>query len=101
MSEQLTESALIDRFGRRVNYVRMSITDRCDFRCVYCMDEEMTFMPREQLLSLEEIVLLLSAFAELGVEKIRITGGEPLVRHGVDWLFQELGELKKTTGLKS
>ena len=50
MSEQLTESALIDRFGRRVNYVRMSITDRCDFRCVYCMDEEMTFMPREQLL---------------------------------------------------
>lgn len=100
MSEQLTESALIDRFGRRVNYVRMSITDRCDFRCVYCMDEEMTFMPREQLLSLEEIVLLLSAFAELGVEKIRITGGEPLVRHGVDWLFQELGELKKTTGLK-
>ena len=100
MSEQLTESALIDRFGRRVNYVRMSITDRCDFRCVYCMDEEMTFMPREQLLSLEEVVSLLTAFAELGVEKIRITGGEPLVRQGVDWLFQELGELKKTTGLK-
>jgi cyclic pyranopterin phosphate synthase len=64
------------------------------------MDEEMTFMPREQLLSLEEVVSLLTAFAELGVEKIRITGGEPLVRQGVDWLFQELGDLKKATGLK-
>ena len=100
MTEQLKNTALIDRFGRRVNYVRMSITDRCDFRCVYCMDEEMTFMPREQLLSLEEIVSLLTAFAELGVEKIRVTGGEPLVRQGVDWLFKELGALKQTTGLK-
>jgi cyclic pyranopterin phosphate synthase len=100
MSEQLKNTALIDRFGRRVNYVRMSITDRCDFRCVYCMDEEMTFMPREQLLSLEEVVSLLTAFAELGVEKIRVTGGEPLVRQGVDWLFKELGSLKQTTGLK-
>jgi cyclic pyranopterin phosphate synthase len=100
MTEQLKNTALIDRFGRRVNYVRMSITDRCDFRCVYCMDEEMTFMPREQLLSLEEIVSLLTAFAELGVEKIRVTGGEPLVRQGVDWLFKELGALKQKTGLK-
>ena len=100
MSEQLTESALIDRFGRRVNYVRMSITDRCDFRCVYCMDEEMTFMPRQQLLTLEEIVFVLKAFAELGVEKIRITGGEPLVRHNVSWLFSEVGKLKATTGLR-
>ena len=100
MTEQLKNTALIDRFGRRVNYVRMSITDRCDFRCVYCMDEEMTFMPREQLLSLEEIVSLLTAFAELGVEKIRVTGGEPLVRQGVDWLFKELGALKQMTGLK-
>lgn len=91
---------LIDRFGRAVTYVRMSITDRCDFRCVYCMDEEMTFMPREQLLSLEEIVFLLRAFCELGVEKIRITGGEPLVRRNVDWLFKEVGELKSSTSLK-
>lgn len=91
---------LIDRFGRKVTYVRMSITDRCDFRCVYCMDEEMTFMPREQLLTLEEIVYLLRAFCELGVEKVRITGGEPLVRRNVDWLFHEVGQLKKTTALK-
>jgi cyclic pyranopterin phosphate synthase len=78
----------------------MSITDRCDFRCVYCMDEEMVFMPRQQLLSLEEIVLLIGAFADLGVEKVRVTGGEPLVRKNVDWLFKELGDLKKTTALK-
>jgi cyclic pyranopterin phosphate synthase len=91
---------LIDRFGRKVTYVRMSITDRCDFRCVYCMDEEMTFMPREKLLTLEEIVFLLRAFCELGVEKVRITGGEPLVRRNVDWLFKQLGELKQTTSLK-
>jgi cyclic pyranopterin phosphate synthase len=91
---------LIDRFGRKVTYVRMSITDRCDFRCVYCMDEEMTFMPREKLLTLEEIVFLLRAFCELGVEKVRITGGEPLVRRNVDWLFKQLGELKETTSLK-
>lgn len=91
---------LIDRFGREVTYVRMSITDRCDFRCVYCMDEEMQFMPREQLLTLEEIVTLLQAFCELGVEKIRITGGEPLVRRNVDWLVQQIGALKTTTALK-
>lgn len=91
---------LIDRFGRQVTYVRMSITDRCDFRCVYCMDEEMTFMPREKLLTLEEIAYLLKAFCELGVEKVRITGGEPLVRRNVDWLFQQIGELKNSTDLK-
>jgi cyclic pyranopterin phosphate synthase len=100
MSQVAAQTQLIDRFGRRVNYVRMSITDRCDFRCVYCMDEEMVFMPRQQLLSLEEIVLLIGAFAELGVEKVRVTGGEPLVRKNVDWLFKELGDLKKTTALK-
>ncbi len=91
---------LIDRFGRQVTYVRMSITDRCDFRCVYCMDEEMTFMPKQKLLTLEEIVFLLTAFAELGVERIRITGGEPLVRRNVDWLFQQIGQLKGNTALK-
>ena len=100
MNEVTTQTQLIDRFGRKVSYVRMSITDRCDFRCVYCMDEEMTFMPREQLLNLEEIVSLLTAFAELGVEKIRVTGGEPLVRRDVDWLFKELGQLKESTALK-
>jgi len=91
---------LIDRFGRKVTYVRMSITDRCDFRCVYCMDEEMTFMPRAQVLTLEEILFLLRAFCELGVEKVRITGGEPLVRRNVDWLMAEIGKLKQTTVLK-
>ena len=100
MSQVAAQTQLIDRFGRRVNYVRMSITDRCDFRCVYCMDEEMVFMPRQQLLSLEEIVSLIGAFADLGVEKVRVTGGEPLVRKNVDWLFKELGDLKKTTALK-
>jgi len=90
---------LVDRFGRQVTYVRMSITDRCDFRCVYCMDEEMTFMPRERLLTLEEIVFLMRAFCELGVEKIRITGGEPLIRRNVDWLFDQIGQLKQETSL--
>jgi GTP 3',8-cyclase len=83
-----------------VNYVRISITDRCDFRCVYCMDEEMTFMPRERLLTLEEIAFLVRAFCELGVEKVRITGGEPLVRRNVDWLIEQIGALKHTTSLK-
>lgn len=91
---------LIDRFNRQVTYVRISITDRCDFRCVYCMDEEMTFMPREQLLTLEEIAFLIRAFCELGVNKVRITGGEPLVRRNVDSLFEQVGKLKQTTALR-
>ncbi|MBL1321030.1 MAG: GTP 3',8-cyclase MoaA [Methylophaga sp.] len=98
MSEN--QAQLIDRFGRKVTYVRMSITDRCDFRCVYCMDEEMTFLPREQVLTLEEVIFLMRAFCELGVEKVRITGGEPLVRRNVDWLMAEIGKLKHTTALK-
>jgi cyclic pyranopterin phosphate synthase len=73
---------LIDDFGRQVDYVRISVTDRCDFRCVYCMAEEMTFLPRESIMSLEEIELVARAFVELGVSRIRITGGEPLVRRG-------------------
>ncbi len=94
---------LIDRFGRKVDYLRLSITDRCDFRCVYCMAEEMTFLPREQVLSLEEIYLIAKAFTELGVKKIRVTGGEPLVRRGaLDLLshiagIQGLDELVLTT----
>ncbi len=84
---------LVDRFGRSVDYVRISITDRCDFRCVYCMSEEMTFLPREQILSLEEIYLLAKCFTELGVTKIRITGGEPLVRRNALDLLQKMGDL--------
>ncbi len=86
-------SPLIDRFGRHVNYVRVSVTDRCDFRCVYCMSEEMTFLPRAQVLTLEELAAVGRAFVELGVHKIRITGGEPLVRRNVTWLLRELGAL--------
>lgn len=91
------QPSLIDRFNRHVTYVRLSVTDRCDFRCVYCMSEKMTFLPRAQVLTLEELSLLGRAFVELGVTKIRLTGGEPLVRKNVLQLFQELGEL---SGLK-
>ncbi len=84
---------LVDRFGRSIDYVRISITDRCDFRCVYCMSEEMTFLPREEILSLEEIYLLAKCFTELGVSKIRITGGEPLVRRNALDLLQKIGKL--------
>ena len=83
----------MDRFGRRVNYLRISVTDRCDFRCVYCMAEDMQFLPRRRLLTLEELQLVARAFTELGVTKIRITGGEPLVRHGVIGLLEALGRL--------
>ncbi len=84
---------LIDRFGRQVRYVRLSVTDRCDFRCVYCMAEEMTFLPRQQILSLEEIAQVGRAFVGMGVEKIRLTGGEPLVRSNVLWLVEQLAHL--------
>lgn len=84
---------LKDKFGRTVDYVRISVTDRCDFRCIYCMEEEMSFVPRAQLLTLEEITDIARAFTELGVKKIRITGGEPLVRRNIIKLFQDLGKL--------
>ncbi len=84
---------LIDRFDRHVSYVRISVTDRCDFRCVYCMAEEMTFLPRSQVLSLEELALVARAFVELGVTKIRLTGGEPLVRKNVVWLCEQIARL--------
>ncbi|MDN2659957.1 GTP 3',8-cyclase MoaA [Neptunomonas sp. CHC150] len=86
-----------DPFGRQITYVRMSVTDRCDFRCVYCMDEEMTFLPRQQVLSLEEIQMIAQAFTELGVTKIRLTGGEPLVRKEVTRLFDGIGQLPGLT----
>jgi len=86
-------SSLIDRFGRKVDYIRLSITDRCDFRCVYCMNEQMTFLPRDEVLTLEECARLVKVFVGLGVSKVRITGGEPLVRKNALWLFNEIGHL--------
>lgn len=86
-------SSLIDKFGRRVDYIRLSVTDRCDFRCVYCMTEEMTFLPRAQVLSLEELYTVGKAFVDLGVKKIRLTGGEPMVRTDVMSLIERLGAL--------
>ncbi|MCV6603696.1 MAG: GTP 3',8-cyclase MoaA, partial [Porticoccaceae bacterium] len=84
---------LIDPFGRRVDYMRISVTDRCDFRCQYCMAEEMTFLPRAQILTYEEITFIARAFSELGVSKIRLTGGEPLIRHDSQQLIESLGAL--------
>ncbi len=84
---------LVDRFGRTVNYVRFSVTDRCDFRCVYCMAEDMTFLPRPKILTLEEFYRLGKNFVELGVTKIRLTGGEPLIRNNILWLVERLAQL--------
>ena len=94
---------LTDRHGRTVTYLRVSVTDRCDFRCVYCMSEHMTFLPRRDLLTLEELDRIASAFIDRGVNKLRITGGEPLVRRNIMWLFERLarhldgGRLKELT----
>lgn len=90
---QQPPSTLSDRFGRQIDYVRLSITDRCDFRCVYCMAEEMTFVPKREVLSLEELYQVARAFTELGVSKIRLTGGEPLIRTDMLSLVQRLGRL--------
>ncbi len=99
MSHLSPPAQLIDRFGRTVDYLRISITDRCDFRCLYCMAEDMTFLPRAQVLTLEEIYTLAQAFAELGVTKIRITGGEPLVRKGALGLLQNIGRIESLNEL--
>ena len=82
---------MIDPFGRHVSYLRVSVTDRCDFRCVYCMAENMTFLPKADLLTLEELDRVCSTFVGLGVKKLRLTGGEPLVRRDVMSLFRSLG----------
>jgi cyclic pyranopterin phosphate synthase len=84
-------SQLVDPFGRAISYVRISVTDRCDFRCVYCMSEDMTFLPKKDLLSLEELDRLVGAFTTLGTRRVRLTGGEPLVRRNVMSLFEALG----------
>jgi len=88
-----TQPGLVDRFGRGIRYLRISVTDRCDLRCVYCMSENMHFVPRSQLLTLEEITRVAKAFVALGVKKIRITGGEPLTRKNILKVFRELGAL--------
>ncbi|MDC3131575.1 GTP 3',8-cyclase MoaA [Pelagibacteraceae bacterium] len=91
---------LIDQYLRKVNYLRVSVTDRCDLRCVYCMKEKMQFLPKKEILTLEEIERLCDNFIELGVEKIRITGGEPLVRNDIIKLIEKLNHKKNDTSLK-
>lgn len=85
--------SLIDKYGRRISYLRLSITDRCDFRCHYCMAEEMTFLPHREVISLEECLRLARVFVGLGVSKLRLTGGEPLVRKDALWLIERLAQL--------
>jgi cyclic pyranopterin phosphate synthase len=87
-------SPLQDTFGRKITYLRLSVTDRCDFRCSYCMAEKMQFVPREQILTLEECLLVARTFVSLGVRKIRLTGGEPLVRKDLAWLASRLRALE-------
>ncbi len=91
---------MIDPFGRTVSYLRVSVTDRCDFRCVYCMPEHMTFLPKADVLSLEELDRLCGAFIRKGVNKLRLTGGEPLVRRDVMKLFRSIGRHLQTGSLK-
>ena len=85
------QANLIDPFQRRIDYLRVSVTDRCDFRCVYCMSENMTFLPKKELLTLEELDRVCSTFISMGVKKLRITGGEPLVRRDIMKFFQSIG----------
>ncbi len=91
---------LIDPFARAITYLRVSVTDRCDFRCVYCMSEQMEFLPKAELLTLEELDRLCSAFIALGVEKLRITGGEPLVRKGIMTFFRAMSRHLETGALR-
>jgi cyclic pyranopterin phosphate synthase len=91
---------MIDPFGRTISYLRVSVTDRCDFRCVYCMAEEMNFLPKRELLTLEELDRVCGAFVRLGVKKLRLTGGEPLVRRDIMTLFHSLGRHLKSGALE-
>ena len=95
----VVSAPLIDPFGRAITYVRVSVTDRCDFRCVYCMSEDMNFLPKRDVLSLEELDRLCSAFVGLGTRKLRLTGGEPLVRRDVMTLFRSLSRHLETGAL--
>ena len=90
---------LIDPFARTIDYLRVSVTDRCDFRCVYCMSENMTFLPKKELLTLEELDRMCSAFIRMGVKKLRITGGEPLVRRGIMTFFEAMSRHLKSGAL--
>ena len=91
---------MIDPFGRDISYLRVSVTDRCDFRCTYCMSEDMTFLPKKDVLSLEELERLCGVFVKLGVKKLRLTGGEPLVRKNIMSLIRNLGQLVDTGDLE-
>src|ERR1700674_5993795 len=98
-SRGANEQSMIDPFGRTITYLRVSVTDRCDFRCVYCMAEEMNFLPKSELLTLEELDRVCSAFVRLGVKKLRLTGGEALVRRNIMTLFRSLRRPLKTGAL--
>jgi len=96
----MTSAPLIDPFARAISYLRVSVTDRCDFRCTYCMAEHMTFLPKADLLTLEELDRLCSSFVRLGVEKLRITGGEPLVRKGILTFFEAMARHLQSGALR-
>ncbi|MBW7922562.1 MAG: GTP 3',8-cyclase MoaA [Rubellimicrobium sp.] len=96
----MTRPPLVDTFRRTISYLRVSVTDRCDFRCVYCMSEAMEFLPKRDLLTLEELDRLCSAFIELGITKLRITGGEPLVRRNIMQFFNAMGHHVESGALK-
>ena len=91
---------MLDPFNRNITYLRISVTDRCDFRCVYCMSENMTFLPKANLLTLEELHRLASLFIDCGIQKIRLTGGEPLVRKNLMWLIEKLSQKIGKSNLK-
>ena len=101
MSESDNKSTLADSFGRKVTYLRVSVTDRCDLRCTYCMSEDMTFLPRNEVLSLEEIERLCQVFVGMGVRKIRLTGGEPLLQKAVHPLMERLLDAGLTVTLET
>lgn len=94
-----TITPLEDQFGRKITYLRLSVTDRCDLRCTYCMAEKMVFLPKHEVLTLEEMLTLSEAFIARGIRRIRLTGGEPLVRKNILWLIQKLGEKIETGAL--
>ncbi|MEL6980180.1 MAG: GTP 3',8-cyclase MoaA [Pseudomonadota bacterium] len=100
LDEERAPAPLIDPFARAITYLRVSVTDRCDLRCKYCMAEHMEFLPKKDLLTLEELDRLCSAFVRLGVEKLRITGGEPLVRRNIMWFFERMGRHLDSGALK-